>query len=82
MLTTAFVGLTFCLTLAASCQSGKLQFRFTFFLKAVSGNVVCQSDLIMTTYFIHTKVKRVNGHESDLSVRCVPGRGVVNEDMG
>jgi hypothetical protein len=44
--------------------------------------VVRQSDLIMTTYFIHTKVKRVYGHEGDLSVRCVPGRGVDNEDMG
>ena len=44
--------------------------------------VVRQSELIMTTYFIHTKVKRVCGHEGDLSVRCVPGRGVDNEDMG
>jgi hypothetical protein len=36
----------------------------------------------MTNYFIRTKVKRVYGHEGDLSVRCVPGRGVDNEDMG
>jgi hypothetical protein len=39
--------------------------------------VVRQSSLIVTTYFIHTKVKRVYGHEGDLSVRCVD-----NEDMG
>jgi hypothetical protein len=44
--------------------------------------VVRQSDLIMTSYFIRTKVKRVYGYEGDLSVLCVPGRSVDNEDMG
>jgi hypothetical protein len=47
----------------------------------VTSHVVRQSDLIMTPYFIHTKVKRVYGHEGDLSVRCVPGRGADNEDV-
>jgi hypothetical protein len=42
------------------------------------GHVVRQSDLIMTNYFIRTKVKRVYGHEGDLSVRCVIRRGVKN----